>query len=219
MTMRTSFNSLLLGLALCASAAWGSIEILDRVAIIVEDDIVLQSEFEQRLQQVKFTLSQQGRPAPPPTELRKLVENQLIVESLQMQMAKRAGVRISDAQLNEAVGRVAAQNGMTLEAFREEVGRQGMSYGETREQIRREMTIQQVQQGSIRSRVEISEREIDNFMQSSAGQNATSPRYHIAHIMLPVEEAAGAAEEARKRQLLDRAAADIRQGTALLVWL
>ena len=218
---RRAAHNLCLALALAAASldAGAAVKPLDRVAVVVENDIIMQSELEQRLDLVRLNLQKQGRPAPPAAQLRQAVTEQMIVESLQLQMAQRAGVRIPDAQLNEAMVRVADQNGMTLEAFREELDRQDLSYTDTREQIRREMTLQQVQQGVLRDEVKITDQEIASFLQSEAGAQATSTRYHIAHIMLPSEGDTGGADAAAQRALMERAARQTRAGKPLLEWL
>ena len=207
---------LLLSITAVAQSGLAKTEILDKVAIIVNDDIVMSSELEERFAQFEVKLKQQGRPMPPREELNQALLDQMIVESLQLQLAKRAGVRIADAQLNESMTRIARQNGMELDAFRDTLTSEGLSYVATREQVRREMTIQQVQAGAIRGQVEITEQEVNNFLQSSEGQKIMAPQYHIAHILAPL----GSGEPATaQRALVERAAKEIRSGTPLLQWL
>lgn len=210
---------MVLALLTLISSASAAVQTLDRVAVVVENDIIMLSELEQRLNMVRVNLQKQGRPLPPAAQLRQAITEQMIVESLQLQMAQQAGVRIPDAQLNEAMVRVAAQNGMSLDEFRKELDRQNISYADTREQIRREMIFQQVQQGVLRSEVEVSDDEINSYLRSEAGTRATSTRYHIAHILLVSEGDTSPAEAASQRALIATAAREIRAGTPLLEWL
>lgn len=209
---------LLLGL-LASPLALAAVEVIDHVAAIVDDDVVMSSELEERIVQIKANIKNQGQAPPPEGELREQILNQMIVENLQMQMAHRAGVRISDAQLNQAMGRVAAQNGLTLDQFREQLDQEGLSYTSAREQIRKEMIIQQVQSGNINNRVEVSEQEITNFLGSTEGKLMSSPQYHLSHILAPMNSMAKGKEEADMRALFERAKQEIGPGNSLLDWL
>lgn len=201
------------------SLAVAAPQVLDTVAVIVDDDVVMESELTERIQQIEVQLKSQDRPMPPAAEVREQVLNQMIVESLQMQMAQRAGVRISDAQLNQAMSRVAGQNNLDLDQFRAMLEQQGLSYTATREQIRKEMIIQQVQSGNINNRVEVTDQEITNFLASSEGKQQSAAQYRIAHILLPMDSVGMAADEGRQTALLERAKRDINAGTDLVKWL
>ncbi len=196
-----------------------AVELLDQVAAIVDDDVVMESELDERVDQIRSQLSSQGRPLPPEAEMRQQILNQMIVENLQLQMARRAGVRISDAQLNDAMTRVAAQNNLGLDDFRAMLKQQGISYTATREQVRNEMIIQQVQAGNINNRVEITDQEIDNFLKSTEGKTRTAAQYHIAHLLLGIDAVNMQADEAPQRGEFERARREIESGTPLLAWL
>lgn len=216
----TTFNTLCTTLLLWLSSlqAQAATELLDEVAAIVDDDVVMTSELEERMTQIRFNFESQGRPQPPASEMRQQVLNQMIVESLQLQMARRAGVRISDAQLNQAMGRVAAQNGLTLDQFREQLDAQGLSYTNAREQIRKEMIIQQVQGGNINSRIEITDQEITNFLASTEGQILSAPQYHLTHLLMPIDTMARG-DDSAARELFEEAKTDIEAGESLMQWL
>ncbi len=209
----------LLALLMGSSNPTLALELLDQVAAIVDDDVVMDSELEERISQIKAQIRSQGRPLPPDSEMRQQILNQMIVENLQLQMARRAGVRISDAQLNEAMTRVAAQNNLGLDEFREMLKQQGISYTATREQIRNEMIIQQVQAGNINNRVEITQQEVDNFLQSTEGKARTAPQYRISHLLLSIDTVSMQSDEAARLGELERARGQIESGTPLLEWL
>ncbi|HEY6131897.1 MAG TPA: peptidylprolyl isomerase, partial [Halioglobus sp.] len=138
--------------------------------------------------------------------------DRLILESIQLQKGTRAGVRITDEQLNEAVQRIAAQNRMTLDQFRQALAQHGQSYDAMREQIRKEMIIQRVQAGNVNQRVQISEQEVDNFMASQQGHTLTQPEFHIIHALLPIASGASDSEIAAARSQIDAAVKRIRAG-------
>ncbi|MFK8018490.1 MAG: peptidylprolyl isomerase [Pseudomonadales bacterium] len=165
------------------SAAHGAAQLLDKVAVIVEDDIVMESQLQERLSIVRANVEQQGAEMPEEDELRHQVLERMIVESLQLQMGDRAGVRITDEALNDAISNIARSNGMSAEQFRAALEAEGSSYVAMRENIRHEMILKRVQQGNVNNRVQISEHEVENFLNSEEGRLLTAPTYHAGHFM------------------------------------
>lgn len=185
---RAPFSLLFIALSLSLStvSALANPQLLDQVVAIVDDDVVLASELAERTKQVMLNIKKSGQTAPPKAELQQEVLDQLVLDNIQMQMAVRAGVRISDAQLNDSLLRIARQNRMNLEQFKAALEADGLSYNATREQIRREMLLQRVQQGNVNQRVQISDQEISNFLASKEGQFLTAPEYRMLHTLIPV---------------------------------
>lgn len=159
---------------------------LDRVVAIVDDDIILASEYQNRLRQAMQNLSRQGVEMPPQDVIAHQVLDRLILEHIQLRMGERAGVRISDEQLNEALADMARQGGMSLDQFRARLEAEGESYPQVREQMRQEMILSRVQQGNVRSRIQVTEREVDDFLASEEGRKRTAAVYHIGHLLLPL---------------------------------
>jgi len=156
---------------------------LDEIAAIVDDDVITVSEVKER---AKAIYAQAKDPSQLPSDevLTEQIVERLIVESLQLQMARRAGVRISDVELNEAMTRIAGQNQLSLAQFREALAGDGISYEGMRQQIEREIMIGRVQQGVMNSRIEISEQAITDFLDSDAGRELTADEYRVGHILL-----------------------------------
>ncbi|MFT5560595.1 MAG: peptidyl-prolyl cis-trans isomerase SurA [Candidatus Azotimanducaceae bacterium] len=173
----------------CAAVS-ADMVILDEIAVVVDDDVVMESEVEARRRAVVGQLKGQEKRLPPDEIIREQIIERLIVESLQLQMAQRAGVRVSDEELNSALTRVAAQNEMSLAQFSLEVEKDGISYLEMRNQIRREIAISRVRDGVMRNRIKISEQEIVVFLESEMGQLMTADEYRLAHILLPFGDGA-----------------------------
>jgi peptidyl-prolyl cis-trans isomerase SurA len=190
----------LLGLTLLASAASADLVIMDEIAVVVDDDVIMESEVEARRRAVVGQLKGQNQRLPPEDIMRSQIIERLIIENLQLQMAQRAGVRVSDEELNSALARVAAQNQMTLAQFSVEIEKDGLSYLEMRDQIRREIAISRVRQGIMRNRIQITEQEIEVFLQSELGQAITADEYRLAHILLPFQEAATSSQIETVRQ-------------------
>ena len=175
-------------LSLTAIPGNSAVQMLDQIVAIVDDDVILVSELAIRVDAVMENIKKSGNQdqAPPMEKLQRDILEQLIRENIQMQMARRAGVRISDAQLNDAMARIAQQNRMTLEQFKVALEAEGTSYTATREQIRRDMILQRVQQGNVNQRVQITEQEIANFLDSDEGKSLTAPEYRMLHALIPV---------------------------------
>ena len=161
---------------------------LDRVIAIVDDDVILASELQSAVARATANIKRAKREAPPADVLRRQVFDQLVLDSLQLQIARRAGVRIPDSELNDQLEQIARQNNMTLEQFSQSLSKEGVPYNELREQLRREMLVRRVQQGSVSERVQITDQEVENFLNSAEGRQATAPQYHVQHALLPIGE-------------------------------
>lgn len=179
-------SAALSGGILITTAPQAATQIVDQVVAIVDDDVIMASELRERVAGVTANLKARDMQMPPDDELIRDTLDRLILESIQIQMGTRAGVRISDDQLNAAVQRIASQNRMTLEQFRQALAQQGQSYDEVREQVRREMIIQRVQAGNVNQRIQITEQEVGNFMTTQEGQALTQPEFHLLHALLPI---------------------------------
>ncbi len=210
--LATLLASALFCLPIAAAPVNSQAQTLDQVIAIVDDDVVLASELEERVQQVIVNIEKQGKEAPPMTEIRQSLLDQLILENIQMQLAVRAGVRISDAQLNDSILRIAQQNQMSLDQFRQALDADGLSYASTREQIRKEMMLQRVQQGNVNQRVQITDQEIRNFLDSDEGTALTAPDFRMLHTLIPLPSSASSADIASAKALAEKLYQRIQQG-------
>ena len=159
--------------------------LIDRISVVVDQDVIMQSEIDERMSAIKNQLATQPNTQIPSDEtLRPQIIERLILENLQLQTADRAGIRISDSELNEALSGIAAQNQMTLEQFQIALAGDGVSWTTMREQVRREFAISRVQQGIMRRRIEVTEQEINNFLETELGEELTSDQYRLGHILI-----------------------------------
>ena len=195
-----------------APALQANTEVIDQVVAIVDDDIIMASELRERVTAVTENLKARDVQMPPEDTLIRETLDRLILESIQLQKGTRVGVRISDAQLNSAMQRIAAQNRMDLDQFRQALEQQGQSYVAMREQVRREMIIQRVQGGNVNQRIQITDKEVDNFLATPEGQKITQPEYHIVHALLAISPQASAAEAAAAQAYVDQMVKRIRAG-------
>ena len=171
-------------LALSVPFVSAQIQTLDKVVAIVDDDIILATELQERLLLIQRNIEQRQIDAPPDEVLAQETLDRLILESIQLQLANRYGVRIPDAQLDAAMARMASGSNYTLEQFRAAVEANGQSYLAMREEIRREMMIQRVQQGNVSRNIEISDQEVDNFLSTEAGAEMTQPEFRVVQALV-----------------------------------
>lgn len=199
-------------LALVANLATAQVQTLDQVVAIVDDDIILATELQERLMLIKRNIEQRDMEAPPDDVLVRETLDRLILESIQLQLANRYGVRIPDAQLDAAMARMAGGSNLTLEQFRAAVEANGQSYGAMREEIRREMMIQRVQQGNVSRNIEISEEEVDNFLSTEAGAEMTQPEFRVVQALVEVSKKDSKTEVQNKEAFVDGVLASILAG-------
>ena len=198
---------------LLATSAVAQVEVLDQVVAIVDDDIILATELQERIQDVRNNMESRGIEVPEDEILVRETLDRLILDSIQMQLANRYGVRIPDAQLDEAMTRLARQNGLTLEQFRIALEQSGQSYAAARESLRDDLAIQRVQQGNVMRNINISEQEIDNFLATEEGEAMTQPEYRVVQALLASSRGDDAALVAAKEAYVDEVLASIQAGT------
>ena len=169
---------------LSSTILYAKIEVLDRIAVIVDDGVIMESQITKTLADVSKRYDDQNIPPPPADILLEQVTEKLIIEELQLQMADRAGVRISDAELNLTLSRLAANNQLSLEEFVVFVEENGDSYEDLREQMRREMRIQRIQRGRVNSSIDITEKEFESFLATDETLSALDPELLVRQILV-----------------------------------
>ena len=198
--------------ATAASIALAQMTPLDTIVAIVDEDIILASEVRDRVKQVKSSAEQRDIALPDDDTVVQETLDRLILESIQLQLADRFGVRIPDAQLDQSMARIAAQNGLTLEQFRDALTQSGQDYVEMREGLRDELAIQRVQQGSVMRDINITEKEVDNFMTTEEGAALTEPEYRVVQALLPISRSDSAETRAAKEDFVDGVLASVLAG-------
>lgn len=181
---------LLLGALLLGTTAHAAVQPLDKVVAIVDNDVIMQSQLDQRVREVQQTIAKRGSGVPPASALDQQVLERLIVENIQLQIGDRSGIRITDEELNQAIGTIAQRNSMSLDQFRAALAHDGLSYNDAREQVRREMIISRVRQRRVQERIQVSEQEVKNFLASDMGKMQMSEEYHLANILIATPDSA-----------------------------
>jgi peptidyl-prolyl cis-trans isomerase SurA len=186
LTHKKSFLFLLLSLFLSLNIN-AKIELIDRVVAVVDSGVIMESQLNSRVEEILLRLKNDKAELPPLNLLEEQVLDRLIIEEIQLQLAERAGIKISDSELNQTLSRVSAQNNLSLDDFRIKLEEEGSSYRSFRDTIRKELIIQRVQRGKVGAKVDISEQEIENFINSEEGKSQLAEQYNVQHILLSVK--------------------------------
>lgn len=195
-TFRSLLATMAISLLLLPINAHTELALLDRVVAIVDDDVVLHSELNQRMGAIINQIQQSGTQAPPEEILRKQVLEQLISERLQLNMGYSAGIRVSDEEINQTIASVAANNNLSMEQYVAEIHASGSTMASVRQEIANEIIIMRVQQGRVMRRIRISEQELNNFLNSEEGRLVTSADVNIGQILFSVPSSANPDESA-----------------------
>jgi len=204
--IRPLLASLLMTLAL--SVAKAEEVLLERIVALVNEDVVLASELEAELASVTAELRQRDVQIPPDDELRRQVLERLVMQTLQMNVAERRGIRVDSATLDSTVRRIADRNNLSLTGLRDALSEQGIDMARFREQMRRDIMLTRLRQEEMDERVDVTDQEIEQFLERN--QDDTR-EYRLGQILISVPEAAsaGAIDEAedRARQVMERLSA------------
>ncbi|HPF25131.1 MAG TPA: peptidylprolyl isomerase [Steroidobacteraceae bacterium] len=165
-------------------------ELLDRVAAVVNDGIVLQSELEDQVTLITERLRAQNQEMPPQNILRQQVLERLVMQELQMQRADRGGIRVSDEALNNALTEVAARNNIPLAQLPRALEAQGIDYAAYRDGIRKELTLQMLRQRDVIARINVSPRELQQYVDKQSKLPSDANEYNVSHILIAVPQAA-----------------------------
>lgn len=187
--------------ALLTCTSWAQQVSLDRVAVIVDQGVILESEVQALIEEVKRNAQDEDQSLPADRVLRTQAIERLILKNLQMQRAERMGIQVSDPQLEQTVANIAQNQGVSVDQLREELRNQGISYDDYRESVREELIVGEVRRANVRRRIYITEQEVDSLVKVMNEQGAEQAEYQLGHILigLPSEPDEEAVEEARQR--------------------
>ncbi len=174
---------------------------VDAVAAIVNNSVVLESEVGDMVARVKKNAAKQGQTLPSDSALQVQALERLIMNSLQLQIAKRMGLQITDAQLDQTIDNIAREQKLSVEQFRAQVVREEGSYELFRERLREEITTGEVMRSNVQRRIYVSPQEIDTLTKMMEQQGASNEQYNIGHILvaLPGQPTADQIKEAETK--------------------
>lgn len=187
---------------------------IDQIIAVVNDDVITTSELNHAMGTIKMQIAQEHMPTPPPAVLKKQVLDQLINRRLQLQIAKQAGVQISDEELEQTINHVAEQNNISVSALYERIAQEGLSSTDYRNEMRDQMTMQRLQQQEVAGKIIVSPHELNNFIKSKSWQTNNNKEYHIEDILIPLSDTPSPADIATAKQKAEAAVTKLHQGTS-----
>ncbi len=163
-------------------------QVVNGIAVVVNDEVITKMEVEDRLNSIERSLKAQGTPLPARADLEKQMLERMIIDRLQVQLAKEQGMRVDDIMLDRALQRMAEQNKTTLQELRNQIERDGTSFAAFREEIRDDIMMQRVREREVDSKIQVSELEVDNFLAAEAAAPSKNQEINLGHIMVRIPE-------------------------------
>jgi peptidyl-prolyl cis-trans isomerase SurA len=200
------------GNLLAQTAAPSAVVLVDRIVAVVNSEVITSREVAERVKAVTQQLSQQGTPLPPADVLQKQVLERMIVDRLQIQLAKETALRVDDLQLDRTVARVAESNKMSLTEFRHTLERDGIQFDKFREEIRNEIMLSRLREREVDNRIVVTDNEIDYFLSQQGASQATASEYDLAHILLRLPDQASPEQVDKQRARAEQVLLQLREG-------
>lgn len=187
-------------------------EMLDRIAAVVNDGVVLVSQLDEQTAEITARLREQKTELPPRNVLRRQVLERLVMEEIQVQRADKLGIQISDEMLNGALDNIARSNNINFSDLPRTLEQQGIDYRDYRDEIRRQMTLQMLRQRDVIGRINVSPREMDQAMDRAKNSPGQNTEYNISHILVSVPVTATPEQIEARQQRMQEAYGKARGG-------
>ncbi|GGE62335.1 chaperone SurA [Massilia psychrophila] len=192
--------------------ASSSANVIDSIAVVVNDDVITRNELAARVRSIEARMKAASAPMPAAADLQRQVVEAMIVERAQQQLAKEMGVKVSDQELDRAIGRIAEQQKMSLQDMRNQMEKEGMPYATFREEIRNEMMMQRLREHEVDNKIQISDAEVDTYLAAEQAAVADQVEINISQIMVRIPENASPEQIAARKARADEVARQLRTG-------
>jgi len=185
---------------------------LDHIVAVVNEDVIMKSELENKIYTINEKMKEQGANAPPESILKRQVLNNLIQNRIQLQLAAMIGIKVNDENLNQTISNIAAESQITLEQFREILEKDGYNYEQFREDVRNQITLTQLRKRQVTNRIIVSEKEIDNFLTNDNSQGIFQTEIRLSHILFSLSETATEDEITQTEQMASEVRDELLMG-------
>jgi peptidyl-prolyl cis-trans isomerase SurA len=215
-SLKTSLAALALSLSMLTLFATDGlaqrVSLVDRIVAVVNKEVITLSELNEAIRSAERQLARQGTQAPPRDVLERQLLERLILDKAQLQLARESGIRVDDVQVDRAVQRIAEQNNMTLSAFRAALERDGVPFDAFRQDLRDQITLTRLREREVDDKIQVSDTEIDLFLEENSAQSAVRAEYNLAHILIRVPDQASPERIETARARAEKARADAESG-------
>jgi len=188
------------------------VALVDRVVAVVNSEVITATEVAQRTKTIAQQLRQQNTQLPPQDVLEKQVLERMIMDRLQLQLAKETALRVDDLQLDRTVARIAENNKMSLTEFRSKLEQDGIQFDKFREEVRNEIVLSRLREREVDSRIVVSDNEIDFLVGQQGEPSAAASEYNLAHILLRLPDQASPEQVERQRLRAEQVLRQLREG-------
>jgi peptidyl-prolyl cis-trans isomerase SurA len=200
------------GPAAMPSGGANRVQSIDSIVAVVNNEVITRRELDDRMRMIMSRLNSQGGNAGLPSreELQRQVLERMIVDLAQLQLAKENNIQVDDLTLDRAMARIAEQNKMSLQEFRNQVEREGTSFAQFREELRREIIMQRLREHEVNNKIQVSESEVDNFLAAESGQ--AQQEIDVAQILVRIPENASPEQIEERRKRAEQLMAQLQGG-------
>jgi peptidyl-prolyl cis-trans isomerase SurA len=188
------------------------IVVIDRIVAVVNDEVITRNDLDERVKLAYAQLKRTGTPPPPHDVLEKQLLERLITDRVQLQQAKETGLRVDDAELDRAIGRIAEENKLTVAELRRALEKDGVPFTKFREDIRNEIVTVRLREREVDNRIIVTDGEIDNFIKTQQVQSGGADEYNLSHILVTVPENASPEQIQSRRTRAEQALAQVKAG-------
>jgi peptidyl-prolyl cis-trans isomerase SurA len=185
---------------------------LDSIAVIVNDEVITRQELALRIKTVVRRMNAQNVQLPEPADLQRQMLERMIIERAQLQLAKEMGIRVEDTILDRAIGRIAEQQKMTVQAMRNQMEKEGTTFASFREEIRQEIIMQRLREREVDAKLQISDAEVDSYMAEADAQAQAQVELNLAQILIRIPDNASAEQIAASQSRAETVMRQLRTG-------
>jgi len=186
--------------------------LVDRIVAVVGKEVVTASELAERREFAERQLRQQGTPLPERGVLERQLLDRLIIDKAQLQLARDNGIRVEETQLDRALERIAENNKMTLPAFRQALEKDGVPFVKFRNEVNEQIQMQRLREREVDDRIEVSESEIDQFLESARETSGARNEFNLSHVLVRLPEQASPEQIDQARKKAEKARAEAASG-------
>ncbi len=187
---------------------------LDRLVAVVNDSVITNSELALAFKAAKEQLKISNKPIPAESALRKEVLDRLILEALQLQIAKRNNIEVTSEDVSKAIKEMADQNHMSVEQLKKAVEHDGIDYSTFRNRINDQLIVSRLQQSALSSKITISEKEISEYIRNSKNKKGGAGEYHLMHLHVPLPESATSQQIKATSERANNLVAQLKNGAS-----